>query len=107
MAGRPAPRSSRVGNVSHKTRAPVASAIRAAAASPGPRVASPPIRIIVGSPDRSTLATEPSSVPAPDHVVVAGLTGSAPSDQEASAGRISVEVCGPDLLARMGSAGAG
>ncbi len=80
-------------------------AIRAAAASPGPRVASPPTMITVGSPDRSTSSTSgASSGSAPGRLARHAEAGWAPSDQDASAGRISVEICEPDRLAAMASA---
>src|SRR5256885_4640258 len=80
--GTPAPRSSRVGNVSAKSRHPVA----AAADRYGSRRASPPKK-----------STAPSGmVPVGDGTeLVIGGAGSAPSDQEASAGRISVATSPP------------
>ena len=50
------PRSTRAGKVSHSTRAPVAAPIRTAAANPVARVASPPTRITVDSPERNAWA---------------------------------------------------
>ncbi len=56
---RPAPRSMRVGNVSHRSLAPVVSAIERASASDASRHAVPPTSSTAGSPDRSTCAIAP------------------------------------------------
>ena len=53
---RPAPRSMRAGNVSHRSLAPVVSAIERASASDASRHAVPPTSSTAGSPDRSTCA---------------------------------------------------
>jgi len=73
-------------------RAPVAWATRLAASSPGRRIPAPPSRITHGSPLRSTAAAEPttSSGTGVGGGTGNGRTGSAPSDQETSAGRMSV-----------------
>ena len=88
----PAPRSCRAGNVSPTSRADVATARRLAASRPGRRIAAPPSRITHGSPRRSTAAAA-ATVSAGTGAAartVAGGAGLAPSDQDTSAGRISV-----------------
>ena len=70
--GRPAPRSSRAGNVSTRTRAPVALAIALAARSPARGSAAPPIRTAVGSPLRTTSAIEATVASTPPPALGAG-----------------------------------
>ena len=94
-AGTPAPRSRRVGKVSQNNRAPNFSASRAAARKPGPRVASPPIRITVESPDRRAPSTLSVSATSEYSCSATISVASAPSDQETSAGRMSVEMWWP------------
>ena len=61
--------------------------------------------ITVGSPDRSTANTSgASSGSAAAGWADVGVAGSAPSDQDASAGRISVEMYEPDRQAEIASA---
>ena len=90
----PAPRSSRAGNVSQSSRAPVAWATRLAASRQGRRAPGPPSRSTQGSPERSVRATD-STVSAGTGAAArtgSGGAGSPPSDQETSAGRIRVEI---------------
>lgn len=96
-AGTPAPRSIRAGKVSHSALAPVALAMRTAAARPGFRVASPPSRMTVGAPDRSAASAarmRSSSTPGATPSGAAGA-GFAPPVHDTSAGRINVETVPP------------
>ena len=100
-AGRPAPRSSRVANVSRKTVAPVAAAMRAAARTPGSRIVWPPSRIAAGAEERSARSAC-SIAPSGTDVRGCGATGAATpgaSDQPASAGSTSVAIWPPKLCA--------
>ena len=106
MAGSPAPRSSRAGNVSPSSRAPVVTAIRLAASSPGRRTAVPPSRIRHGSPLRSALAAAPITSPGTGEAGRTGTAGagSAGPDQDTSAGRISVAIAPAAAAAATASA---
>ena len=88
----PAPRSCLAGNVSPSSRADVATLSRLAASRPGRRSAAPPSRRTHGSPLRRAAAAAAITSPATGDggLTSAAAAGSAPSDQDTSAGRMSV-----------------